>query len=136
MNLLDNVENWQPEMGETPEVAGAAGAGEDEDTSSAAPTRPRRQAPPAHARSVNDQRVITYMRNKIIELESKLKVAELELERWRSRPAAPFSQREEFLLGQIDLISRQLQAWPSSDFLRLLYAFTVLSAGSWCRCEC
>ena len=85
MNLLDNVENWQPEMGETPEVAGAAGAGEDEDTSSAAPTRPRRQAPPAHARSVNDQRVITYMRNKIIELESKLKVAELELERWRSR---------------------------------------------------
>ena len=31
-------------------VARAAGAGEDEDTSSAAPTRPRRQAPPAHAR--------------------------------------------------------------------------------------
>ena len=70
------------------------------------------------------------MRNKVVELESKLKVAELELERLKSRPAAPFSQREEFLLGQIDLISRQLQGWPSSDFLRLLYAFTVLSAGS------
>ena len=79
---------------------------------------------------MNDQRVITYMRNKIVELESKLKVAELELERLKSRPAAPFSQREEFLLGQIDLISRQLQGWPSSALLRLLYAFTVLSAGS------
>ena len=117
-------------MGEAPEVAGTAGAGEDEDTSSAAPTRHRRQTPPAPVRSVNDQRVMTYMRNKVAELESKQKVAELELERLKSRPAASFSQREEFLLGQIDLISRQLQGWPSSALLRLLYAFTVLSAGS------
>ena len=117
-------------MGEAPEVAGTTSAGEDEDTSSAASTRGRRRAPPTPVRSVNDQRVITYMRNKVVELESKLKVAELELERLKSRPAAPFSQREEFLLGQIDLISRQLQGWPSSALLRLLYAFTVLSAGS------
>ena len=116
-------------MGEAPEVAETTGAGE-EDTSSAAPTRHRRRASPAPARSVNDQRVMTYMRNKIVELESKLKVAELELERLKSQPAAPFSQREEFLLGQIDLISRQLQGWPASALLRLLYAFTVLSAGS------
>ena len=113
-------------MGEAPDVAGTTGAGEDEDTSSAAPARTRRQAPPAPVRSVNDQRVMTYMRNKIAELESKLKVAELELERLKSRPAAPFSQREEFLLGQIDLISRQLQGWPASALLRLLYAFTFL----------
>ena len=73
---------------------------------------------------------MTYMRNKIAELESKLKVAESELERLKSRPAAPFSQREEFLLGQIDLISRQLQGLPASALLRLLCAFTVLSAGS------
>ena len=122
-------------MGEAPEVAGTTGAGEDEVTSSAAPTRHRRRASPAPVRSVNDQRVFTYMRNKVAELESKLKVAELELERLKSRPAAPFSQREEFLLGQIDLISRQLQGWPSSALLRLLYAFTVLSAGFSCRCE-
>ena len=109
-------------MGETPGVAGTTGAGEDEDTSSAAPTRHLRRAPSAPVRSVNDQRVFTYMRNKVAELESKLKVAELELERLKSRPAAPFSQREEFLLGQIDLISRQLQGWPSSTLLRLLYA--------------
>ena len=56
-------------MGEAPEVAGTTGVGEDEDTSSAAPTRTRRQAPPVPVRSVNDQRVITYMRNKVVELE-------------------------------------------------------------------
>ena len=97
-------------MGEASEVAETTGAGEDEDTSSAAPTRHHRRASPAPARSVNDQRLMTYMRNKIVELESKLKVAELELERLKSQPAVPFSQREEFLLGQIDLISRQLPA--------------------------
>ena len=117
-------------MGEAPEVAETTGASEDEDTSSAAPTRHRRRAPPDPVRSVNDQRVITYMRNKVVELESKLKVAELELERLKSRPAAPFSQREEFLLGQIDLICRQLQGWAPSALLRLLYSCTVLNAGS------
>ena len=104
-------------MGEAPEVAGATGAGEDEDTSSAAPARTHRQAPPVPVRSVNDQRVMTYMRNKIAELESKLKVAESELERLKSRAAAPFSPREQFLLGQIDLISRQLQGWISGFLL-------------------
>ena len=117
-------------MGEAPGVAGTTGAGDEEDTSSAAPTRRRRRAPPAPARSVNDQRVITFMRNKVVELESKLKSAELELERLRSRPVAPFSQREDFLLGEIDLICRQLQDWFSSTVLRLLYPFTVLSFGS------
>ena len=117
-------------MGEAPGVAGTTGAGDEEDTSSAAPTRHRRRAPPAPARSVNDQRVITFMRNKVVDLESKLKSAELELERLRSRPVAPFSQREEFLLGEVDLISRQLQGWASSTVLRLHYPLTVLSAGS------
>ena len=117
-------------MGEAPDVAGTTGVDDEEDTTSAAPTRRRRQAPPAPVRSVNDQRVITFMRNKVLEVESKLKAAELELNRLKSRPAAPFSQREEFLLGEIDLISRQLQGWPSSALPRLLYASTVLSAGS------
>ena len=116
-------------MGEAPGVAGTTGAGDEEDTSSAAPTR-RRRAPPVPARSVNDQRVITFMRNKVVELESKLNSAELELERLRSRPVASFSQREEFQLGEIDLISRQLQGWFSSTVLRLLYPFTVLSSRS------
>ena len=104
-------------MGEAPGAAGTTRAGDEEDTSSAAPTRRHRRAPPAPARSVNDQRVITFMRNKVVELESKLKRAELESERLRSRPVAPFSQREEFLLGEMDLISRQLQGWSSSTLL-------------------
>ena len=57
------------------------------------------------------------MRNKVAELESRLKVAESELERLKSRPAEPFSQREELLLGQIDLINRQLQGWISGVLL-------------------
>jgi hypothetical protein len=117
-------------MGEAPGVAGTAGAGDEEDTSLAAPIRRHRRAPPASARSVNDQRVITFMRNKVVELESKLKNAELELERLRSRPVTPFSQREEFLLGEIDLISRQLQGGSSSTVLRLHYLFAALNTGS------
>jgi hypothetical protein len=111
-------------MGEAPEAAGATGAGDEEETSSAAPSRRRRRrSPSAPVRSVNDQRVITYMRNKIVELESKLKVAELELKRLKSGPVSPFSQREEFLLDEMDLISQQLQGWPSSTALRLLLSF-------------
>ena len=115
-------------MGEAPGVAGTTGVEDEADTSSAAPSHRRHRSPPFPARSVNDQRVITFMRNKIVELESKLKVAELELERLKSSPVAPFSQREEFLLGQMDLISRQLQGWPSSVLLRLLSPFPALSA--------
>ena len=51
------------------------------------------------------------MRNKVVDLEASLKRAELELERSKSRPVAEFSQREDFLLGEIDLISQQLQGW-------------------------
>ena len=47
----------------------------------------------------------------MVSLEASLKLAELELERSKSHPTAGFSQREEFLLGEIDLISRQLQGW-------------------------
>ena len=122
-------------MGEAPGVAGTTGVEDEEDTSSDAPSRHHHRSPPFPAQSVNDQRVITFMRNKIVELESKLKIAELELKRLKSGPVAPFSQREEFLLDEMDLISQQLQGWPSSALLRLLYPFTVLSAGSWCRCE-
>ena len=119
-------------MGEAPEVAGTTGAGDEEDTSSAASTRRRRQAPPAPVRSANDQRVITFMRNKVGELESKLRVAELELTRLKSRPVLPFAQREAFLLGEIELISQQLQGRPSSTVFRLLYAclIDVLHSGS------
>jgi len=114
-------------MGEAPEVAGATGADDEEDTSSAAPNRRRRA--PAPSRGANDQRVITFMRNKVVGLESKLRSAELKLERLRSQPGAPFSQREEFLLGEIDLISRQLQGRYFSTVLRLPFSFCCADYG-------
>ena len=69
----------------------------------------RRRAAPAPPRSVNDQRIITYLNNKVVELEATLKNSERLLHRSRSHPTAEFSRREDFLLGEIDLISRQLQ---------------------------
>ena len=71
----------------------------------------RRRATPAPPRSANDQRIITYLKNKVVELEATLKNTELTLHRSRSHPTAGFSRREDFLLGEIDLISRQLQGW-------------------------
>jgi hypothetical protein len=47
------------------------------------------------------------MRNKIVDLEAQLKRAQLDLERVKTCPGAGFSQREEFLIGEIDLISQQ-----------------------------
>ena len=69
----------------------------------------RRRAAPAPPRSANDQRVITYLKNKVVELEATLKKTELTLQRSQSHPTAEFSRREDFFLGEMDLISRQLQ---------------------------
>ena len=86
----------------------------------------RRRAAPAPPRSVNDQRIITYLKNKVVELEATLKNTERLLQRSQSHPTAEFSRREDFLLGEIELISRQLQGlypfggcrlcWPSFSF--------------------
>ena len=59
----------------------------------------RRRAAPAPPRSVNDQRIITYLKNKLVELEATLKNTERLLHRSRSHPTAEFSRREDFLLG-------------------------------------
>ena len=69
----------------------------------------RRRAAPAPPRSANDQRIITFLKNKVAELEATLKNTEWLLQRSQSHPTAEFSRREDFLLGEIDLISRQLQ---------------------------
>ena len=71
----------------------------------------RRRAAPAPPRSTNDQRIITYLKNKVVELEATLKNTELLLHRSMSHPTVEFSRREDFLLGEIDLISRQLHGW-------------------------
>ena len=107
---FDTVDSWQTDVGETTSIAPTTGAGDEGGSPLTEPVR-RRRTTSVLGRSTNDQRLITYMRNKVIELEANLKRAELELERSKSRPVAEFSQHEEFLLGEIDLISRQLQGW-------------------------
>ena len=101
--------------------ASAAGPS-DEGSSSGAR---RRRATPAPPQSANDQRIITYLKNKVAELEATLKNTELLLHRSKSHPTAGFSQREDFLIGEIDLISRQLQGWRP-----LLLLFLVKTC--WC----
>ena len=107
---FDTVGSWQTDMGETSSAAAATGAGDEEGSPSTKLVRGRRTTS-VPGRCTNDQRLITYMRNNVTELEANLKRTELELERSKSRPVAEFSQREEFFLGEIDLISRQLQGW-------------------------
>jgi hypothetical protein len=53
------------------------------------------------------------MRNKVIELEAQLKRSQLDLERVKSQYGTGFSPREEFLMGEIDLISQQFQGMAS-----------------------
>ena len=110
-SCFDSVDSWQHDTGVSTPVASTAGAGDEEGPPSTDSALRCHRTTSAPGRSANDQRLITYMRNKVIKLEAKLKNAELELERSKSRPVAEFSQREEFLLGEIDLISRQLQGW-------------------------
>ena len=97
--------SWQTDVrGATPTVAASGASGEGSSSSAVR----RRRSTPAPPRSTNDQRIITYLKNKVVELEASLKRAELELQRSKSHPTAGFSQREDFLLGEIYLISRQL----------------------------
>ena len=104
-DCIDSAYSWQNVVrgGASPSLA-AEPSGE----ASSSGAR-RRRAAPAPPRSVNDQRIITYLKNKVVELEATLKNTERLLHRSRSHPTAEFSRREDFLLGEIDLISRQLQ---------------------------
>ena len=62
------------------------------------------------------------MRSKIGELESKLRMANVDLERLKSRSSGEFNPRERFILEQTDLICRQLQGWilPTSCYTFML----------------
>ena len=102
---IDSANSWQTNVRGGTSSASAAGPSGEGSSSGAR----RRRATPAPPRSANDQRIITYLKNKVAELEANLKNTELLLHRSRSHPTAEFSQREDFLLGEIDLISRQLQ---------------------------
>ena len=56
-------------------------------------------------RSRNDQRMITWMRQRIIDLEKLVKTKQTKIDKLKARPA-PSSERELYLLSEIELISR------------------------------
>ena len=69
-------------------------------------------------RSRNDQRMITWMRQCIIDLEKLMKTKQAEIDKMKARPA-PSTERELYLLSEIELISRQLD----SEYLETCYPF-------------
>ena len=60
-------------------------------------------------RSRNDQRIIVWMRQRIVDLEKLMKAKQAELDQLKARPA-PSTERELYLLNEIELISRQLDS--------------------------
>ena len=70
------------------------------------------------SRSRNDQRMITWMRQHIIDLEKLMKTKQAELDKLKARPA-PSTERELYLLSEIELMSRQLD----NEYLEICYPF-------------
>ena len=56
----------------------------------------------------NDAAVIRYMKARRAKLEQELENTRSELERMRARPALP-TQREEYVLGEMEIVNRQLE---------------------------
>ena len=73
-------------------------------------------------RSRNHQRMITWMRQRIIDLEKVVKTKQAEIDKLKARPAPSF-ERELYLLSKIELIGRQLE----SEYPRVCPSFRVYS---------
>ena len=56
----------------------------------------------------NDAAVMRYMKARVAKLEQELKSAQSELDRMRARPALP-TQREDYVLGEMEIVNRQLE---------------------------
>jgi len=70
--------------------------------SSQAPVTTRSQSQVA-----NDAKVMEYAKAKYVEMKQELENAQDELNRLRARPALA-TQRERYVLGEMDLVNRQL----------------------------
>ena len=86
-------------------------------SSSQAPITTRSQGQVA-----NDAKVMEYMKAKFVRMEQDLKDAQAELSRLRARPALA-TQREDYVLGEMELVNRQLECKFESCFV--LQAFCV-----------
>ena len=71
--------------------------------SSQAPTTTRSQAQVA-----NDAKVMEFMKTKFVKMEQDLKSAQNELRLLKMRPALA-TQREDYVLGEMELVNRQLE---------------------------
>ena len=56
----------------------------------------------------NDAAVMRYMKARVAKLEHELGNARSELDRMRARPGLP-TQREEYVLGEMEIVNRQLE---------------------------
>ena len=76
-------------------------------TTPVAPKLSTRRTRVTHSR--NDQRMITWMRQCIIDLEKLMKTKQTEVDKLKARPA-PSTERELYLRSEIELIGRQLES--------------------------
>ena len=60
-------------------------------------------------RSRNDQKMITWMRQCIVNLEKVVKTKQAKIDELNARPA-PSTEREMYLLSEIELIGRQFES--------------------------
>ena len=70
---------------------------------------------------VNDAKVMEYMKVKYVKMEQELKNAQAELNRLGTRPALA-TQRERYVLGEMDLVNRQLDCEFESCSVYKLFA--------------
>ena len=71
----------------------------------------------------NDARVMEYMKTRCVRLERELKSAQRELDMLKMRPA-PATQREDYVLGEMELVNRQLECEysPCHDYRSFAYS--------------
>ena len=69
-------------------------------------------------RSRNDRKLINWMRQMIIKLEAEVKTKQAKIDELNARPA-PSSEREMYLLSEIELIGRQFESEYSPVFFLL-----------------
>ena len=60
-------------------------------------------------RSLNDRKLISWMRQSIIKLEEIVKTKQAQIDELNARPA-PSTEREMYLLSEIELIGRQFES--------------------------
>ena len=60
-------------------------------------------------RSLNDRKLITWMRQSIVKLEEVVKTQQAKIDELNARPA-PSTEREMYLLSEIELIGRQFES--------------------------